>query len=131
MITPNTSTGPTRPGNGSAEHVQQRPALAPAVDVFENENDVLVFADLPGVSKDDVTVRLEDGQLFFEARRPGKAPGSPLATEYRFCDYRRTFVVPQSVDASKIEAELKSGVLRIRLPKADSLKPRRIDIKAG
>ncbi len=134
MTTPNisaVSAETIRRGTPQAEPVQQRPFIAPAVDVFESDHDVVVLADLPGVAKDDLSVHLEGGKLFFEAGRSNANPGAPLTTEYRLCDYRRSFLVPQSIDASKIEAELKSGVLHIRLPKTDALKPRKIEIKAS
>jgi HSP20 family molecular chaperone IbpA len=120
-----------------AEKIEQRPAVAPSVDVFENENELLVVADVPGAKKEDVHVHLERGQLSIETRR-GEAPGRPpaaaaalLAQEFAPRDYRRVFAVPQGVDASKIEAELDHGVLRLRLPKSDHLRPRRIEVKAG
>ncbi|GAC1352872.1 MAG: Hsp20/alpha crystallin family protein [Polyangiales bacterium] len=121
----------SRRSDGSVERVQERALVAPAVDIFENKDELLLVADLAGVKKEDVTVRLENDELTLEARRYEEGLGNSLATEYRVADYRRAFAVPQVIDASKISAELKHGVLSMHLPKSDSVKPRRIEIKAG
>jgi HSP20 family molecular chaperone IbpA len=101
------------------------------VDVYENANELLVLADVPGATKDTVAVHVDKGQLTLEARREPAAHGTVLEAEYRPVDYHRVFSVPQGIDASKIEAELSAGVLRVRLPKSEALKPRRIEIKAS
>src|SRR4051794_12913032 len=101
----NTNTNIARASTKAPERVQQRVAAAPLVDVYENQNELLVVADVPGVAKEDVTINLEKGLLSIDAKRPGHY------------DYFRAFLVPQGVDTSKIDAELKSGVLRVRLPK--------------
>jgi HSP20 family protein len=114
-----------------AEGLHQRPAVAPAVDVFENKDELLILADVPGVEKEAFAIHLEKGKLTIEARRNEPAEGNMLASEYRPFDYRRTFLVPQGIDADKIVAELKQGVLHLHLPKAAALKPRQIKIKAS
>jgi len=114
-----------------AEGIQQRPAIAPTVDVFENKDELLIVADVPGVSKDDATIHLEKGKLTLEARRQDEQRGNLLGAEFRAFDYRRSFLVPQGIDADKIVAELSNGVLRVHLPKAASLKPRQIPIKSA
>jgi HSP20 family molecular chaperone IbpA len=101
------------------------------VDVYENADELLVVADVPGASPDGIDVQLQKGQLAILARRGGETTGTPLATEYRSRDYFRVFSVPHGIDASKIDAQLTAGVLRLRLPKSESLKPRRIEVKQG
>jgi len=91
-----------------------RPAVRPRVDVFENENEYLVVADVPGVAKDAFDVRFEQGELRLEAAA-----------------YRRAFAMPDGVDADKIEAELAQGILKVHLPKSAAKRPRRIDIRAS
>jgi len=118
----NTETTIQKRGEERPEKLQQRPTVTPAVDVFENKEELLVFADVPGVEKDDVTVNLEKNQLSLRAKR---------TVNGQAFDYARTFVVPQGIDAEQISAELKLGVLALRLPKSAALKPRQIAVKAG
>jgi HSP20 family molecular chaperone IbpA len=115
----------------SAEPVQHHDTIAPPVDVYENADELLVVADVPGASHDGIDVQLEKGQLTILARRGGESTGTPLATEYRSRDYFRVFSVPQGIDASKIGAQFTAGVLHLHLPKSESLKPRRIEVKQG
>ena len=115
--------------NAPVEPVQHRDTLAPPVDVYENADELLLVADVPGASQDGIDVQLEKGQLTIYAKRIEEAPGTPLAAEHRPRDYFRMFAVPQGIDATKIEAQLSAGVLRLRLPKAEALKPRRIEVK--
>jgi HSP20 family protein len=117
--------------NGRMEAVQQREAIAPAVDVYENADELLLLVDVPGATNDGMEVQLDKGQLTILAKRREDAPGSLLAAEYRACDYSRVFSVPQGIDPAKIDAQLSGGVLLLRLPKADSVKPRRIEVKQG
>lgn len=110
----------------------QRPAVAPPCDVYENDDEVLVVADVPGVTAEDLDISLDKGELSIVARRkvsPGD--GTFIGMEYRDCDYRRRFAVPGGIDANKIAAELKDGVLWLHLPKSEALKPRQIAVRAG
>jgi HSP20 family protein len=105
------------------ERVSRRPVVAPAVDIYESADEVVVVADLPGVA--------EKGVNRIEATTSAVGDGwSPLFRELGQRDYRRVFQVAPGVDAEKISAELKAGVLTVKLPKASSLKPRQIAIKA-
>lgn len=117
--------------NGRIEAVQQREAIAPVVDVYENADELLLLVDVPGATNDGIDVQLDKGQLTILAKRREDAPGAPLVTEYRSADYLRMFSVPQGIDASKIDAQLSGGVLRLRLPKSEAVKPRRIEVKQG
>jgi HSP20 family molecular chaperone IbpA len=126
-----TQTDLVNRSNGRIEAVQQRETIAPVVDVYENADDLLLLVDVPGVTNDGVDVQLDKGQLTILAKRCEDAPGALLAGEYRSCDYLRVFSVPQGIEPSKIDAQLSGGVLRLRLPKSDSVKPRRIEVKQG
>jgi len=117
--------------NADVENVRQRPAVAPRVDVFENEHEYLIVADLPGVKKEGLKLDIDDDELKLEGTRNTSEPGALVAGECRAVDYRRTFVVPEGVDREKIDAELAAGVLRLRLPKAEALRPRQIAVRAG
>jgi HSP20 family molecular chaperone IbpA len=111
--------------------VAERPFTRPHVDVWENDSELLVVADVPGVEREQVHVELEDGELRIEGRRSVDGRGAVLATEQRPFDYRRAFVVPDGIDAEKIAAELKDGVLFVHLPKTAAKRTRRIEVKTN
>jgi HSP20 family molecular chaperone IbpA len=121
----------SRRGEAMPEQTRQRPRVAPPVDIFENDDEVLLVADMPGVSREQVAIDLDNEQLTISARRSDEAPGAPWSAEYRPGDYYRAFLVPQGIDADKISADLSDGVLRVHLPKSAVLKPRRIEVRAG
>ena len=103
----------------------------PRVDILETEHELLLLADLPGVRPTDVDVRFENGELTIHGRRnPTQAGRRRALWEYEPAHYHRTFRLSEDVAADKIEAELKNGVLTVRLPKAEAAKPRRIAVKA-
>ena len=114
-------------GNTSVAHTDDAPrawASAP-VDVLEGVDAYLVFADLPGVTKEDIDIEYAAGELRLRARRPaGEWDGWPG-------EYRRTFSVGHMIDVDGISAELEHGVLRVHMPKAEAAKPRQIAIQAG
>jgi len=136
-MTMNTPTTLHRNGTPKkAEQVDRRgPTVTPYVDVFENENEILLWADVPGATTGGVEVHVEDGRLTLSARRePEPQPSATetaVKTEQQAYDYQRVFAVPSDVDPTKIEADLKGGVRKVKLPKAEALKPRRIEVKAS
>lgn len=110
----------------------ERETLAPPVDIFENDDEVLLIADLPGVLPNEVQIRYERGELVLEARRTvGLGNGAAITGDMGGVDYVRSFRVSSAIDPDKIEADLRQGVLRLHLPKRETLKPRQIPIKAG
>lgn len=114
-----------------AEQASQRPIVAPLVDIYENQNEYLVLADLPGVKGDDLHIRYENGELSLHATRAEEQGADHLAVEFVNADYRRLFRIPEDVDAEHIDAKLTNGVLRLVLPKSQRAKPRQISVKAG
>jgi HSP20 family molecular chaperone IbpA len=106
------------------------PKFAPAVDIYENEDEILLHADMPGVVKEDVTVNVDNGRLEITGTRKLNKKGNDTWQEFADVEYRRVFSVPQSIDVGKVHAELKEGVLKLHLPKAESAKPRTIKISA-
>ncbi len=108
-------------------------ALLPPVDVFEDETGITLTADLPGVSKERLGVKVNGDNLLIEGDVSVPAPQEMelLYAEILASSYRRSFTLSRELDASKIEANLKDGVLKLRIPKAEEAKPRRIEIKAG
>lgn len=113
-----------------AEQLQRGLQLTPPVDIYENEAEVLLLTDLPGVELDDLAINFESDTLSIAGTRKGAIAGDE---ENGGADviYRRVFNVPQGIDAAKIGAELKNGVLHLHLPKAEGVKPREISVKAG
>lgn len=105
-------------------------ALTPRVDVLETEDEILVFADMPGVTAEDVDVRFENGELAVHGRRAASHPDKARATrEFDVTGYFRSFQVTEQIASDKIAAELKHGVLTLHLPKVEAVKPRRIAVK--
>lgn len=121
----------TKQAQAEAQEIHDRPAIAPAVDIFENEAGYVFIADLPGVCEDDIKIDLHKGELSLQATRNADTVGEAIAAEFEPVDYRRTFKIPDVIDATKIEAELKHGVLTLRLPKSDGVRPRTIEVRAG
>jgi HSP20 family protein len=103
------------------EKMAERQTFAPPVDIFENKDEILILADMPGVATEGLALNLDRDHLTIEARRNGDEA----------VDYRRTFVVPRGIDSDKIAASLQNGVLRLVLPKPAALKPRQIEVKAS
>jgi len=102
----------------------------PRVDILETENELTLFADVPGVKPDAVDVRFENGELILHARCSPRHEGANyLAREYGVGNFYRAFTISQDIDTDKITAELKNGVLTLHLPKSEAVKPRRITIK--
>lgn len=103
--------------------------LIPAADIYETPDEWVVLADLPGVSKEDVDVRVADGVLTIEGSIGETPVQDALYTEYRLRRFFRQFRLGEEVDPDRIAAELKNGVLTVHLPKIEPLKPRQIEVK--
>jgi HSP20 family protein len=108
----------------------QRRAVAPPVDVFENADELLIVADVPGVLPDGIDLQVENDTLTLHAKRPAERDVSPaLVREYDEVDFSTTFRIPAGIDAAAIGAETKSGTLVVRLPKAAAAKPRKVPVR--
>jgi HSP20 family molecular chaperone IbpA len=124
-------------GRALARSAQSTPAphaprVVPPCDIYESQDEVLVVADLPGVSAESLEIHLEGGELTVIGRRDVRLDqGAVVGTEYRSCEFERRFTVPGGIDAERIHAELKHGVLVLHLPKSEALRPRRIEVKSG
>lgn len=108
-------------------------ALLPPVDVIEDAAGITLYADLPGVPKDRLNIQLEADSLTIEGEVALDTPEgleSGLA-EVRLPRYRRVFTLSKELDSEKATAEFRQGVLKLRIPKAEHVKPRRIDIKVA
>ncbi|MDO8287474.1 MAG: Hsp20/alpha crystallin family protein [Rhodoferax sp.] len=116
----------------TAEQDQQR-AVLPAVDVFEDTSGITLLADMPGVPKDLLELKIEGETLLIEG---GVWPRTPdnleaIYAEVRVPHYRRSFTLSRELDTTRIEANLKDGVLNLRIPKQAHAQPRRIAVTAG
>lgn len=107
-------------------------SLMPPVDVLEDASGITLFADLPGVSKDKLNLQVEADMLTIEGEVTIPTPEGLEASyaEVGLPRYRRVFTLSKELDAGKVTAELANGVLKLRIPKAEHAKPRRIEIQA-
>jgi len=113
-----------------AERTRSGVFYRPNVDIVEKPEELVLLADVPGTKGDLVDIQFEDGTLSLHAKvEPRRENGDYLLQEYGVGDYWRTFEISEVIDASKISAEYADGVLTLHLPKADAVKPRRIEIK--
>jgi HSP20 family protein len=118
------------PDTGAADNGETGVVARPRVDILESDQEILLLADMPGVKPPDVDVRFENGELTIHGRRtPSHAGRRRILWEYEPAHYHRAFRLAEEVAADKIEAEIKNGILRVRLPKAEAAKPRRIVVK--
>jgi HSP20 family protein len=106
--------------------------FTPRVDIMESEEESLLLADLPGVKPEDVDVRFDNGELIIDGRCAPRHQGANyLLSEYGVGDFYRAFTISEQIDWQKISAELKNGVLTVHLPKAETVKPRKITVKGA
>jgi HSP20 family molecular chaperone IbpA len=115
-----------------AERTRDKPAFVPRVDILENNDEIVVVADMPGVSAESVDITLEQDRLTIDGYvEPAQYEGYTLAyAEYRVGDFQRSFTLSNKIDRDKIEATMNNGVLRLRLPKIGPTTTR-IAVKAG
>jgi HSP20 family molecular chaperone IbpA len=117
----------------STEHT--RPALVfnPAVDIFETDQGIILFADMPGVKADDLSIDLKENVLTLSGKvHPiGGSEEVVVLREYSTGKYFRQFTVSEVIDQDRIEAQLNDGVLRLTLPKVAEATPRRITVKTS
>jgi len=105
--------------------------LMPRVDVLEDEAGITILADLPGVAKEQLELKIEGDVLVIEGAMTPFAPGTlePVYAEVRRARYRRSFTLSRELDASRTQAGLKDGVLTLRIPKQAKAQPRRISVQ--
>lgn len=108
-------------------------ALLPPVDVVEDASGITLYADMPGVPKERLQLRVEDDQLSIEGELVLPAPANlqPSHVEVNLQRYRRRFTLSKELDAERVSAELAQGVLRVRIPKAAHAQPRRIEVQVA
>ncbi len=123
-----------RSPNGSvqAESTRNGKFFAPRVDIFETPTELLLYADLPGVRPYDIDLRYERGELVLHGKVGAKeTQGTTVLEDFETGDFHRVFQIHETIDASKIEAEHKNGVLTVHLPKQASVQPKQVKVRAG
>lgn len=118
------------PKSGNGHRVD----FTPAVDIEEKEDQVLIHADLPGVSEKDIEVKVHDGVLILSGKREMEKEEKTSSGYYRernFGSFYRSFTLGDEVNPEKIEARYKNGVLEVKLPKKEETKPREIKVKTN
>ena len=110
---------------------ESKPVQAPLVDVYENRDELLLVADMPGVTSEEVGIHVDKDTLTIETNRKAPSDAKLLAAEFAPRDYRRSFTIPHGLDVDKVKAEFSNGVLSLHLPKSPAVKPRQIQVRAG
>lgn len=110
---------------GLTERKSEMPRFTPLIDVIENEDEIMVLADLPGVAKENLTVQLDDAELLIR----GAQSESQRTNEWQDVEFYRSFRVPNTVNPNGITAELNQGVLRLKFKKHEKAKPKQIEVK--
>ncbi|MEJ2135207.1 MAG: Hsp20/alpha crystallin family protein [Desulfofustis sp.] len=121
----------TKREQGAVESTRNLRQVTPLVDIYENEDEILLHAEMPGVKKDDISVNIDNGNLTLSGVRSIEHDGAADWEEFGDVEYQRVFSVPQTIDIKKVHAELKGGILALHLPKSEAAKPKQIKIKAG
>lgn len=115
-----------------AECVSGEATYRPVVDIIEKDGEVLLVADVPGASAEDIDIRFDRGELTVCAKVAPRAKegARPLLREYGVGSFCRTFRIGEDIDAQQIAGETRNGVLTLRLPKRASAQPRKIAVKS-
>jgi len=113
------------------EQTRPGPVYTPAVDIFENENAIIVLADMPGVNAKDLSIDLRESVLTLTGRVTERERSNEVEVlrEYSEGTFFRQFTLSQTIDQAKIDAQLSEGVLRLELPKVEKAKPRQISVR--
>jgi HSP20 family molecular chaperone IbpA len=117
----------------AAERIRNVKTFVPRVDIYENKDSLFLLADMPGVDEKTVDIELEKNVLTITGRvENGQVKDAALMySEYEIGDYERVFTLSDQIDRDKIVATVKNGVLKLELPKAEEVKPKKIAIKAA
>jgi HSP20 family protein len=112
------------------QSAQSKRFATPLVDIESMQDGYVLYAEMPGVSKDGIEVSVENGDLLIVGhRRPLEVSGEPIYRESRLYDFRRVYELDPSIDTSRISARIENGLLIVNLPKAEKVKPRRIEVE--
>jgi len=119
-------------GEVSPAEMNHGVTFTPRVDILETEQELVLYADMPGVKQDDVDIRFEKDELTIHAgREMNRTADGYFVREAEPGDYFRSFRISERISSEKIWAELKNGVMTLHLPKAEAAKPRKIAVKGA
>jgi HSP20 family protein len=123
----------TAPAAGHPAQELEQVLLRPPVDIFEGADDITLVADMPGVSKEGLELRAERNSLVIEGGAQLNMPEGmeALYADVRSTRYRRSFALSNELDTDQINANLKDGVLTVRIPKRAELRPRKIEVQTS
>jgi len=112
---------------------QEQPALRPAVDVHENDDVIVLYAELPGISQDNLNITIDNGNLQLEAKASIDTPSEMdvVYAEFQTPNYRRSFTLSNELDIDTIEARLSHGILQLSIPKKETIKPKKVEVKVA
>lgn len=118
---------------GSAEQTRSGFYFSPDVDILETETALTLLADIPGIATENLNIDLRENTLTIsgEVMQEDRESEEEVMIEYETGKYFRKFYLSEEIDQSKIDAQLKDGVLRLTLPKLEKAKPRKITVKTG
>lgn len=125
------TTVPEKRETHAAATREESRTLTPPVDIFEVPDGLAVVADLPGVEKDALDIRVENDVLTIAGKAKSEPKGGEIYREFELANYFRQFQLNEHVDQEKIHAEVKLGVLTIHLPKAEKAKPKKIAVNVA
>jgi HSP20 family protein len=128
-----TVPAPNGPQGNADREVTRAPErhVRPPVDIYETPDALVLMADMPGVSKEALTLRVDEDLLTIQGKAAHAVPGDPIYREFDLTGFFRQFEFGEEIDREKIDAELKHGVLALRLPKAEKSKQKRIEVKVS
>jgi HSP20 family protein len=109
-------------------------AWAPPVDIFETPDHIVIRAEVPGVQKEDMDVRIDNGVLTLHGERKQDTDvneDGALRMERVYGEFMRSFSLPTTIDAANVAATYKDGILEVTVPKAETAKPKTVEIKAA
>lgn len=122
-------------GKQELQEERTRPGAVfrPEIDILENADGYVIYADLPGADDKSVDVRLEEGTLTLDAQLATvpQSGWTPLHAEYQLGSYHREFRISEDIDAGAVSAKMHNGVLELLLPKSAKRRPRAIQVQAG
>ncbi|MCF6179135.1 MAG: Hsp20/alpha crystallin family protein [Geopsychrobacter sp.] len=115
--------------NKDAKLALRQHYVTPAVDIYEQDGGLTLVAGMPGVNRKQLVIDVERGVLSIEGQTRIEQEGERLFREFAPAGYYRQFRLPDEIDLNKIDAQLKNGVLTLKMPKADTAMPKRIAVK--